>query len=377
MPSSPETPRPGTRPVDGRPAAGPAQPESVATAAAQGAAVNATTIDGTAVTPARSASGGAADTPDTVDTPAVDMTQDVPVTVRPTAAPDDSRPVPVPVAAVPTVAGSRWFRRRPSAEQISLGVLIVVVLLALVGPLLSPYRTDVPSGEAGIAPFSPGHWLGTDNLGLDILTRILVGTRTSLFAALVVTGLSALAGLLLGAVAGFTGGWVDQVLMRITDLFLAFPATIVAMAIVAGLGPSLRSSMIGIMIVWWPMYARIARGEVRRAATGRHVETARIGGTRGWRLMLRHTVPTVLPTVLVTASLDIGGVIMVLASLAFVGLGSPSPAPELGLMASAGMPYLLNSWWIPVIPAVAVGVLTLVFTYLGDGLRSTLRSKGA
>jgi peptide/nickel transport system permease protein len=277
---------------------------------------------------------------------------------------------------VPTsVHNSR--RRRLTPETIALVALAIVLGLAVFGPIVSPYATDVPSGKPFLAPFSGGYWLGTDNLGFDLLTRVLVGTRISLFAAVTVTLVSALLGLLIGTLAGFVGGWPDVVLMRITDLFLAFPATIVAMAIVAGLGPSLRSSMIGIAIVWWPLYARITRGEIRRAATSLHVEAARIGGTRGVRLMLRHTVPTVLPTVLVTASLDIGGVIMTLAALAFVGLGSPAPAPELGLMSSAGMQFVLDSWWIPVIPGIAVGILSLIFTYLGDGLRSILRSKGA
>ncbi|MFT4082361.1 MAG: ABC transporter permease, partial [Nocardioides sp.] len=268
-------------------------------------------------------------------------------------------------------------RRRPTAEAVAFVLLAVVVLAAIVGPWISPYRTDVASGEPYLHPFSGGHWLGTDNLGFDVLTRILAGTRISLFAAVVVTGVSAIFGLLVGAVAGFAGGWVDAVLMRITDLFLAFPATIVAMAIVAGLGPSLHSSMIGISIVWWPLYARLVRGETRRAATSLHVEAARMSGTHGSRLMLRHVVPTVLPTVLVTASMDIGGVIMTLASLAFVGLGSPAPAPELGLMASAGMQYVIAAWWIPVMPGIAVGVLSLLFNYVGDGVRSVLRSRGA
>jgi len=293
-------------------------------------------------------------------------------TTRPGRFTRPTRPAPAS-----TATGTPWYRRRPSSDRIALIALAVVVVLAVFGPLISPYRTDVPSGEPFLAPLSGGHLLGTDNLGLDVLTRVLAGARISLFAGVVVTAVSAGIGLLIGAVAGFVGGWTDQILMRITDLFLAFPATIVAMAIVAGLGPGLRSSMIGIMLVWWPLYARITRGEVRRATTSLHVEAARIGGTRGPRLMLRHTVPTVLPTLLVTASLDIGGVIMVLASLAFVGLGSPAPAAELGLMSSAGMSYLLNAWWIPVIPGIAVGVLTLIFTYLGDGLRSVLRSRGA
>ncbi|WP_114423154.1 ABC transporter permease [Nocardioides houyundeii] len=256
-------------------------------------------------------------------------------------------------------------------------LLGLLVLAAVVGPWLSPYRTDVPSGEAYLAPFSAGHLLGTDNLGLDLATRVLSGMRISLFAAVVVTGVAAVVGLVVGTLAGYAGGWVDSLLMRVTDLFLAFPATIVAMAIVAGLGPGLTSSMIGISVVWWPLYARIVRGEVRRASRSLHVEAARTSGTTGWRLLTRHVVPTVLPTVLVTASLDIGAVVMTLAALAFIGLGSPAPSPELGLMASGGMDYVLSAWWIPVVPGIAVGVLALIFNYVGDSVRTTLRAKEA
>ncbi len=277
----------------------------------------------------------------------------------------------------------RWLRL-PSlgrgnasvAELVAGGALVLVVLVAVLGPVLSPYDPIVPSGATFLAPGSAGHLLGTDNLGFDMLSRILSGLRMSLFAAVVVTALSALFGLLVGTLAGFFGGWLDSVLMRLTDLFLAFPATIVAMAIAASLGPSLRSSMIGIGVVWWPMYARLVRGEVRRTAAGLHVEAARMAGVGRGRLMVRHVVPAVLPSVVVTASLDIGAVIMTIAGLSFIGLGSPAPAPELGLMASAGMQYVLTAWWVAVLPGAAVGLLALLFNYVGDGLRVTLRSRG-
>lgn len=263
------------------------------------------------------------------------------------------------------------------AELIALAAATLIVLLAVLGPLLMPYNPITRSGEAYLPPFSPGHLLGTDNLGFDIATRIVHGLRSSLGAAVVVTAVAALAGLVIGAAAGFLGGVVDSVLMRVTDLFLAFPATVVAMAVAAGLGPSLSSLMIGISVVWWPLYARLVRGEVRRVATSSHVEAARLSGTRGVRLVTRHVIPAVLPTVVVTASLDIGAVIMTVAGLSFIGLGSPAPRPELGLMASAGMQYILTAPWIPVIPGLVVGLLALVFNYLGDGMRNILRSKGA
>jgi peptide/nickel transport system permease protein len=261
-------------------------------------------------------------------------------------------------------------------ETIAVASLALVVILSIVGPLLSPYSPIIPSGDQFLPPGSHGHLLGTDNLGMDIATRIMVGARTSLFAAVVTTACTATLGLIVGTIAGFVGGWLDTILMRITDIFLAFPGPIVAMAISAALGASLSSSIAGIAIVWWPLYARIARGEVRRTATSMHVEAARMSGSRGIPLVLRHILPATLPTVAITASLDIGGVIAVLSALSFIGLGTPAPAPELGLMASTGMQYLLSSWWIPVLPGLCVGVLALLCNYTGDGLRGALRSRG-
>ncbi|MBZ5739370.1 ABC transporter permease [Nocardioides mangrovi] len=298
----------------------------------------------------------------------------------------DATTVPAPTAAaparrrmlpLPSRPGRRGHEARPVGAVVALTLLGVVVLVALLGPALSPYSSITVSGPPDLAPFSAGHWLGTDHLGFDIATRVVEGARTSLYAACVVTLGSAVFGLALGTLAGMAGGWVDQVLMRLTDLFLAFPATIVAMAVAMGLGPSLSSSMIGIAVIWWPLYARLTRGEVRRVASSPHVEAARLSGTRGLTLVRRHVVPSVLPTVVVTASMDIGGVIAMLAGLAFIGLGSPEPAPELGLMASSGMQYILGSWWIAVIPGIAVGLLSLLFTYTGDALRSLLRGTGA
>lgn len=261
-------------------------------------------------------------------------------------------------------------------ETIAVAALSIAVLLTIAGPLLGPYDPIIPSGAQFLPPGSPGHLLGTDNLGFDVATRLLIGARTSLFAAVVTTLCAAVFGLLVGTVAGVLGGWVDGILMRITDIFLAFPGPIVAMAISAALGASLSSSIVGIAIVWWPLYARIARGEARRTSTSMHVEAARMAGSRGMPLVLRHILPATMPTVAVTASLDIGGVIAVLSALSFIGLGTPAPAPELGLMASTGMQYLLNSWWIPVLPGLCVAVLALLCNYAGDGVRGLLRARG-
>ncbi|MBU4215110.1 MAG: ABC transporter permease [Actinobacteria bacterium] len=262
------------------------------------------------------------------------------------------------------------------AERAALIAGSLVVLAALVGPALSPYSVIIPSGAPLLAPGSAGHLFGTDALGMDLGTRLLAGMQRSLGAALAVTLVAAVLGSFIGVVAGFFGGVLDTVLMRVTDLFLAFPATIIAMALAAALGQSLGSAIVGITVVWWPLYARLVRGEVRRVATLPHVLAARVSGVRGWRLLARHVVPAVTPTIAVTASLDIGAVIMTLAALSFIGLGTPAPAPELGRMASDGMKYFLNSWWVAVLPSLAIGLLAFLFNYAGDALRAALRRTG-
>jgi peptide/nickel transport system permease protein len=276
-------------------------------------------------------------------------------------------------AAAP--ASENWWRAIGLSERIALVTLAVIVAVVVFGPFFLP-SAIVPTGITLLPPLSPGHLLGTDSLGMDLLSRLLNGMRRSLAAALIITGVAVVIGSVIGVLAGFVGGWLDTALMRVTDLFLAFPATIIAMAVAAALGQSINSAVIGICVVWWPLYARLVRGEVRRIAVLPHVQAARTSGVRGWRLLWRHVTPAVMPTVAVTASLDIGGAIMVLASLSFIGLGTPAPAPELGRMASDGMRYLLTSWWIAVFPGLAIALLAFVFNYAGDALRVVLRRTG-
>jgi peptide/nickel transport system permease protein len=262
------------------------------------------------------------------------------------------------------------------AEKASLLGVVTVVLACIIGPLVIPYSAIIPSGLPMLEPFSDGHLLGTDTLGMDMGARLLSGMQRSLFAAVVVTVIAAVIGSIIGVIAGYWGGVLDNILMRVTDLFLAFPATIIAMAVAAALGQSLGSAMFGITVVWWPLYARLVRGEVRRIAALPHVLAARVSGVKGWRLLARHVTPAVTPTIGVTASLDIGAVVMTLAALSFIGLGTPAPAPELGRMASDGMKYFLNAWWIAVLPSLAIGLLAFLFNYAGDALRVVLRRNG-
>lgn len=251
-----------------------------------------------------------------------------------------------------------------------VGLLGVLTLIALLAHVLAPADPIQPVGGVQLPIGTPGHLLGTDSIGRDVLSRTLSGLRTSWFSALAVVAVGLLVGGLVGVTAGVAGGWVDTVLMRVTDLFLALPSTLVAIAIVAALGQGLTNTLIGISIVWWPYYARIIRSEIRSIVARPHVEAARVAGVGRARLVFRHVVPGAVPTAIVTASLDIGNVVLLLAGLSFLGLGQPSPAPELGADTAANTQLLLSAWWVPVVPGVAVLVLSLVANLAGDGIRT-------
>jgi peptide/nickel transport system permease protein len=269
---------------------------------------------------------------------------------------------------------ARRRRRKSHAavlDRIAIGLLAVITLTAFLAPLLAPYKPNLVVGD----PFAhPGarFLLGTDEVGRDIFSRVLFGMRTSWFASLAVIASGVLIGGLIGLVAGASGGWIDDVLMRITDVFLALPGPILAIAVVAALGPSLQHTLIAVGIVWWPFYARIVRGEVKAMAARPHLEAARLAGVGRVRLAVRHLLPGAIPATMVTASLDVGNLVLTLAGLSFLGLGAPAPAPELGAMAARGLTYLLQQWWVPVMPGLAVMILALLSNLAGDGLRDLL-----
>jgi peptide/nickel transport system permease protein len=263
-------------------------------------------------------------------------------------------------------------RRSPLSNRIGLVAFGVLVLVAVLAPVIAPHGPIIPSGLPFTPPFHAGALLGTDEVGLDIFSRVLYGLRASLLAAGAVIASGVVVGGLIGLVAGVLGGWVDDVLMRFTDLFLALPGPVLAIAIVAALGPSFFHTLLGVAIVWWPFYARIVRGEVRALASRPHVESARLAGAGVVRRALKHLLPGAVPAVVVTASLDVGNLVVTLASLSFLGLGAPAPAPELGAMAARGLQYLLQEWWVPVMPALAVFLLALVSNLAGDGFRDLL-----
>jgi peptide/nickel transport system permease protein len=254
------------------------------------------------------------------------------------------------------------------SQRTWIGALILITLVALFAPLLAPHTDLAVTGHPLQGP--NGHaWLGTDAAGRDIFSRCLYGLRTSWFAALAVIASGVVFGGLIGLIAGAVGGWTDAVLMRITDLFLALPAPIMAIAVVAAIGPSLFHTLIGVAVVWWPYYARIVRAEIKTLAGRPHVEAARVSGIGTLRIWRRHLLPGAAPVILVAASLDVGGLIVTLAGLSFIGLGAPQPSPELGGMAAAGVPLLLNDAWVSVAPAVVVFILAFVANKAGDALR--------
>jgi peptide/nickel transport system permease protein len=258
-------------------------------------------------------------------------------------------------------------------ERGGLVVLALTTAVALLAPLLAPNppTTAVPAGSFA-APGTHGLLFGSDDLARDLFSRVLYGIRASWLSALAVIASGVLIGGLIGTIAGIAGGWIDTALMRFTDLFLALPAAVLVIAVVAALGPSLPHTLVAVGIVWWPWYARIVRGEVRAQAVRSHVDAARLAGVGRTRLALRHLLPGAFPAVLVTASLDVGSLVLILAGLSFIGLGSPPPAPELGAMAARGMPYLFGHPWIPLAPAIAVFLLAFAANLAGDGLRDLL-----
>ena len=215
------------------------------------------------------------------------------------------------------------------------------------------------------------HWLGTDALGRDVMTRTLYGVRYSLAISVVVVVCSVVIGSLVGALAGFFGGWTDSVLMRLVDVTLAFPPVLLAMAVAASLGPGLQNAAIAVIVVWWPVYARLMRGQVLDVISRDHIEAARAGGASSFRLLTKHILPLSWTPTIISATMDFGQVVLLAASLSFIGLGAQPPAPEWGAMISNGAAHFY-SWWIAFGPGMSILMLGLGFNFIGDALRDIL-----
>ena len=264
---------------------------------------------------------------------------------------------------------------RVFTSPLALGALTVVILwvvVALAAPLLAPYGPLAQNIPDRLSPPTPAHWLGTDPLGRDILSRIVYGARLSIPVGIAAVGLAVLSGTLIGSVAGAAGGLIDEVIMRATDLMLAFPTVILAMIISAALGAGIQNAVIAIMVAWWPSYARFARGLVLATREREYVEAARAAGASSVRVFLRHILVNIVSPIVILSTLDVGHAILTFASLSFLGLGPPPQIPEWGSMIAAGRDYLDQAWWIGTFPGLAILTLVLALNLVGDSLRDAL-----
>ena len=255
---------------------------------------------------------------------------------------------------------------------VGLGLVLALVAVALLADGLAPYSPTVGELSARLQAPSAAHWFGTDDQGRDILSRLIHGSRITLVVVALVAVLAAPLGLLVGTAAGYAGGWLDAVLMRITDIFLAFPKLILALAFVAALGPGIENAVMAIAITSWPPYARIARAETLSIRQADYISAVKLLGASPVRIVLRHVMPLCLPSVIVRVTLDMAGIILTAAGLGFLGLGAQPPLPEWGAMIAAGRAYVLDQWWVAAAPGAAIFIVSLAFNLLGDGLRDAL-----
>jgi len=273
---------------------------------------------------------------------------------------------------------TRLLRANP---LITMGgaISLLILLVALAAPLLAPYPADAGSAthpEIALQAPSLQHLFGTDQVGRDVFSRVLYGARVSPFVALLVLLIACAVGIPLGVIAGYFGGVGDEVIMRITDVFLAFPSLLLALAFATVLPPSLTSLTIAIAITWWPWYTRLIRGQAASVAGRPYVEACRALGIPSWRILVRHVLPNSVTPLIVQVSLDFGGVILTASALSFLGLGAQDPTPDWGLMVAEGENYFTTQWWLVTFPGLAILLTALAFTLLGDGLRDVLDPRG-
>jgi len=261
---------------------------------------------------------------------------------------------------------------RNRLAMVGLVIVVLWVLLAILAPLVTRYD-PITSQDAyhTLAGPTAAHWLGTDDTGRDVLSRLAYGGRASLGIGVLVVLAGMLIGLLLGGVAGFVGGALDELIMRLADIVFAFPIIVLAMAVSAALGPSLTNAAIAMIVVWWPTYARVVRGLVLAIREREFVTAARAVGASEWRILLRTVLPNTIGPVVVLATLDIGNAILTVAGLSFIGFGVPPPNPEWGAMISTAQNYP-DQWWLFVFPGVAIFTSIMGFNFFGDALRDAL-----
>ena len=259
-----------------------------------------------------------------------------------------------------------------------VGLLIVaaLVLLAIFAPWFAMGKSPLDQALAGrLGAPSAAHWFGTDELGRDIYTRTLFGARVTLTIVMLVSIVVAPIGLAVGTLAGYSGGWIDMALMRVTDIFLAFPRLVLALAFAAALGPGIENAVIAISLTAWPPYARLARSETMAIARSDFIQAVVLQGASTWRILFRHIVPLCLSSVIVRLTLDMAGIILTAAGLGFLGLGARPPTAEWGAMVSSGRDVILDQWWVATVPGLAIFIVSLGFNLLGDGLRDIFDPK--
>ena len=272
---------------------------------------------------------------------------------------------------------SRWekvkrFMRTNKLATASLFFIVFIILVAIFAPVFAPYDPYAQNTENLLMPPSFEHWLGTDELGRDVLSRIIYGARISLIIGLVPTSLSMMLGILLGLMAGYLGKWVDNIIMRFADIMLAFPSLLLAMVVTYTLGSGIVNIFIALSLVNWAGTARIVRAQTISLTEGEMVEGARAIGVSKWKIMFRHILPNCLPSLIVQFTLDIPGSILSESSLSFLGVGAQPPSTSWGLMVTRGKDYLFTEPWLAIAPGVIILLVVLAFNFLGDGLRDSL-----
>jgi peptide/nickel transport system permease protein len=267
-----------------------------------------------------------------------------------------------------------WLQFRGNRlALLGLAIVLALVVIAAFAPWIathSPYEQNL--AQRLLPPGSQGHWLGTDEFGRDVFSRLVYGARITLYIVVLVALIAAPIGLIVGTAAGYLGGWIDAALMRITDIFLAFPSLILALAFVAALGPGIENAVIAIALTAWPPYARIARAETLTIRNSDYIAVARMQGAGTGRILFRHVMPLCVSSLTVRVTLDMAGIILTAAGLGFLGLGAQPPMAEWGAMISAGRRYVLDQWWVATIPGLAIIAVSLAFNLLGDGLRDVM-----
>jgi peptide/nickel transport system permease protein len=258
--------------------------------------------------------------------------------------------------------------------QVMSGAAVVaaLILIAILAPVIAPFDPEEQDLARRLAPPSADHLFGTDQLGRDIFSRVIHGSRITLMIVAIAAVTVAPIGLVVGIAAGFLGGFVDRLLMRVTDVFMSFPRLVLALALAAALGPGIGNAIVAIAITAWPPYARLARADTLRLRRSDFIAATRLQGASATRILARHVLPLTLPTILARLTLDLAGIILIAAGLGFLGLGAQPPAPEWGAMVATGRDYLADQWWVATLPGAAIFIVSLAFNLIGDGLRDVL-----